>query len=107
RLPLSADEQDAAAIGDRVADRLQSAVQHRHGLRQIDDVDVVAGAEDVLSHLRVPAVGLMAEVNASFQKLAHAVVGPRYSHSPVDPPRTDEPEPLGPSTGRLKARVRV
>jgi hypothetical protein len=83
-LPLGADEQDAAAIGDRVADRLQGAVQHRHGLRQIDDVDVVAGAEDVLSHLRVPTVGLMAKVNASFQKLAHAVVGQRHSHSPVD-----------------------
>jgi hypothetical protein len=33
----------------------------------------------------------MAEVNASFQKLTHAVVGQRHSHSPVDPPRTDEP----------------
>ena len=34
-------------------------------------MDVVAGAEDVLAHLRVPAVGLMAKVNASFQKLTH------------------------------------
>ena len=28
-------------------------------------------AEDVRLHLRVPAMGLVAEVNASFQKLAH------------------------------------
>ena len=66
-LPLGADEQDAAALGDGVADGLERAMQHRHGLGQIDDVDVVAGAEDVLAHPRVPAVGLMAEVHASFQ----------------------------------------
>ena len=36
-------------------------------LGEIDDVDVVAGAEDVIPHLRVPAVGLMAEMYASFQ----------------------------------------
>ena len=53
-------------------------VEHRHGLGEVDDVDVVAGAEDVIAHLRVPAVGLMAEVNASFQKLAHAVIGQRH-----------------------------
>ena len=47
-------------------------MQHRHGLGEIDDVDVVAGAEDVIAHLRVPAVGLMAEMHASFQQLAHA-----------------------------------
>jgi hypothetical protein len=42
-------------------------MQHRHRLREIDDMDVVASAEDVRAHLRVPAVGLMAEVHASFQ----------------------------------------
>ena len=40
-------------------------------------------------------MGLMAEVNASFQQLAHAVVGQRHISSPVDPPRTDEPTPYG------------
>ena len=79
RLPLGADEQDAAAFGDGVAHRLQCAMQHRHGLREIDDVDVVAGAEDVTTHLRVPAVGLMAEVHASFQKLTHRKVRKRHN----------------------------
>ncbi len=77
-LALGADEQDAAALGDGVAHRLERLVQHRHALGEIDDVDVVAGAEDVITHLRVPAVGLMAEVNASFQQLAHAVIGQRH-----------------------------
>ncbi len=74
RLALGADEQHAAALGDGVGDLLQCLVQQRHGLRQVDDVDVVAGAVDVVRHLRVPAVGLVAEVNASFQKLAHGEV---------------------------------
>src|SRR5215470_2638321 len=77
RLALGADEQDASAIGDRVAHRLQRAVQHRHGLGEIDDVDVVAGAEDVFRHLRIPAVGLMAEMHAGFQQLAHGEVRKR------------------------------
>ena len=78
RLALGADEQDTAALGDGVAHRLKRAMQHRHGLGEIDDMNVVAGAEDVIVHLRIPAVGLMAKVHASFQKLTHAVVGQRH-----------------------------
>ena len=78
RLPLGADEQDAPAAGDRVADRLQRPVQHRHRLRKVDDVDVGADAEDVLGHLRIPAMGLMAEMRASLQQLAHRELGKRH-----------------------------
>src|SRR5882672_1123555 len=74
RLALGADEQDAAAFGGGVADSLERTMQHRHGLGEVDDVNVVAGAEDVLTHLRVPTVGLVAEVHASFQKLTHGEV---------------------------------
>ena len=75
RLPLGADEQDTAALGDGIADRLQRAMQQRHGLREIDDVDVVAGAENVIRHLRIPAVRLVAKVNASFEQLTHRKIG--------------------------------
>ncbi len=78
RLAFRADEQDAAALGDRIAHRLQRAVHHRHRLGEIEDVDIVAGPEDVLRHLRIPAVGLMAEVHASFQKLTHRIVRKRH-----------------------------
>ena len=71
RLTLGADEQHAAALGDRVADGLEGAVQHRDGLGEVDDVDVVAGAEDVLTHLRVPAVRLVAKVGAGFEQRTH------------------------------------
>src|ERR1700742_1295133 len=62
RLALCADEEDAAAFGNGVAHGLERAMQHRHGLGQVDDVDVIAGAADVLTPLRVSAGGLIAEV---------------------------------------------
>src|SRR5262249_62372047 len=79
RWALGAAEKNPPAIGDGIAHRLQRAVQHRYRLGEIDDVDVVAGAEDVLRHLRIPAVGLMAEVDASLQQLAHGEVRNRHS----------------------------
>ena len=75
RLPLGADEQDTAALGDGIADRLQRAMQQRHGLGEIDDVDVVAGTENVIRHFRIPAVRLVAKVNASFKQLTHRKIG--------------------------------
>ena len=53
-------------------------MQQRHGLLEIDDVDAVALAEDVRRHLRVPAAGGVAEMNASFQELAHRNVWDRH-----------------------------
>src|ERR1700677_354820 len=78
-LPLGADEQDTAALGDGIADRLQRAMQQRHGLGEIDDVDVVAGTENVIRHFRIPAVRLVAKVNASFKQLTHRKIGKRNS----------------------------
>ena len=74
-LTLGADEQHAAAAGDDVAHRLERAVEHRNGLLQVDDVGVVANPEEVPRHLRVPAPGLMAEVHAGLEKLAHGERG--------------------------------
>src|SRR4051812_13797959 len=75
RLPLGADEQDTAALGNGIADRLQRRVQQRHGLGEIDDVDVVAGTENELRHFRIPAVRLVAKVHASFKQLTHRKIG--------------------------------
>ena len=71
RLALGADEQNTAAAGDDVADRLQTLVQHRLGLFEVDDVDAVADAENVGRHLRVPPPRVMAEMDAGFEQLAH------------------------------------
>jgi hypothetical protein len=41
------------------------------GLFEVDDVDLVAMAEDERGHLGVPETGLVAEMNAGLQHLAH------------------------------------
>ncbi len=78
RLTLGADEQHAAALGNDVTDRLQSRVQHRDGLRQIDDVNTVTFTIDELAHAGVPTLGLVTVVNASFQKLTQRKFGKRH-----------------------------
>jgi hypothetical protein len=56
-------------------------VQHRHGLREVDDMNAVALSEDEGRHFRVPAMGLVAEVNAGLEELAHSEIG--QSHESV------------------------
>src|SRR3546814_19686028 len=68
RLALGADEQHLAAGGDRLAHEIERAGEQRNGLREIDDVDPVAIAENIRLHLGVPAVGLVAEMRSSLEQ---------------------------------------
>ena len=71
RLLLRADEEDRpAALGD-VARELVRLLEELLGLREIDDVDAAALAEDVAAHLGIPATRLVAEVDAGLQQLSH------------------------------------
>ena len=70
-LLLGADEQDRAAVGDGLLDELVGAVDVGQRLLQVDDVDAVALGEDEALHLRVPAAGLVPEVDAALEQLAH------------------------------------
>ena len=74
RLALGADEENAAALGNRVAHENERLVQRRDGLGQVHDVDAGTLAVDVRLHAWVPAVGLVTEVNASFEQLTHCEV---------------------------------
>ena len=90
RRALGADEQHAAALGHGVRHGDERLVEQRNGLREVDDVDAVAAAIDVVPHLRVPAVGLVAEVHASFEQLTHGEIRQCHANTgpfPVDPPR--------------------
>ena len=71
RLALGADKQHQLAFGYLVGDELGRFLEHLQRLLQVDDVNPVALAEDVFLHLRIPAFGLMPEVNASFEQLLH------------------------------------
>ena len=46
-------------------------MQQRHGLAQVQNVNVVACSKDEGFHLWVPAPRVVAEMNAGFKKLAH------------------------------------
>ena len=70
-LLLRADEEDGAAVGDRLLDELVGVVDVRQRLLQVDDVDAVALGHDEALHLRVPATGLVPEVDAALEELAH------------------------------------
>ena len=70
-LLLGADEQDRAAVGDGLLDELVGAVDVGQRLLQVDDVDAVALGEDEALHLRVPATGLVPEVDAALEQLLH------------------------------------
>src|SRR6476620_8965074 len=78
-------------------------MQQRHGLGEVDDVDVVAGTENVIRHFRIPAVRLVAKVNASFKQLTHRKIGKRHSSvlRLVPPETCEQTSLLGPvATGR-------
>jgi hypothetical protein len=71
RLLLRADEEDgAAALGD-AAREVVRLVEQLLRLLQVDDVDAPALVEDEALHLRVPAAGLVAEVDSGLQELLH------------------------------------
>src|SRR5208282_2330042 len=101
-LLLGADEQHRTAGGGEIAREVEGGAKHLHGLLKIDNVNAVAGAKDVLLHLRVPAAGLMAEMNAGLQKLLHADFSHRILLRPPGPTRGD-PEVL---SGRHEVRKR-
>ena len=96
RLPLGADEENTPALRHRLADRVQRRVQHRDGLGQVDDVNAVPVAIDELAHARVPSLGLVAEVNARFEKLTQRKVRQRHElwSFPVSCPRRGHDAPF-------------
>ena len=70
-LLLGADEEDrAAALGD-VPRELVRLLEQLLRLREVDDVDPAALAEDVAAHLGIPATRLVAEVDTGLQQLSH------------------------------------
>jgi hypothetical protein len=63
------------AICGEVADELMRRVEEWDRLLQIEDVNAIALSEDEALHLRVPAIFLVTEVDASFKELLEAYRG--------------------------------
>ena len=71
---LGADEQDLLAQGGHAANLGQRLLKGGHGPFEIDDVNLVSGAENERGHFRIPVPGAMAEVDARGQHVAHTDV---------------------------------
>ena len=67
RLALGADEEHFGADTAETVGVGERPLQHAHRLLEVDDVDAVALAEDIPPHLRVPAAGLVSEVDPRFE----------------------------------------
>jgi hypothetical protein len=71
RLALGTDEENGALVGGEPAHEFQRLQVLFHRLLEVDDVDLVAMAEDVRCHPRVPVAGLMPEVDPGFEHFTH------------------------------------
>ena len=74
-LLLGTHEQNGATVSHGVLDCFVGAVNEAQRLLQVNDVDAIALGEDETLHLGVPTAGLVAEVNAVVEHLAHGYDG--------------------------------
>jgi hypothetical protein len=70
-LLLRPDEEDRPPLAAGIDHELVGFLEEPDGLLKIDDVNPVSGAENVLLHLGIPPLGLVAKMNSSFQQLLH------------------------------------
>ena len=89
RLLLGADEQNDFALARHVLDDFVGFAQLLHGEREVDDVDAVALLKDERLHLRIPATGLVTELDACLKQLAHGDNG--HEKSPFWLPAASHP----------------
>src|SRR5688572_3884726 len=71
-LPLRAYEQNRALVRGELTYELQRVLVERQRLLEIDDMNLVAMAEDERRHLGIPVPGLVAEMDATLQHFTHA-----------------------------------
>ena len=76
-LPLGSHKQHVLALRGHFAYEARGVLEHFQGFLQVDYVDSVAFAEDVFLHLRIPALGLVPEVNTGFEQFLHRYCGRR------------------------------
>ena len=72
RSALGANEHDLIFVFSQPANETQGVIERRYSVLEVDDMNFVARAENVLIHLRVPEASLVAKVRAGLQQLAHA-----------------------------------
>ena len=81
-LAFGAYEQDGLAFGAELGGELEGFSKELERLLKIDDIDSVSFPEDELFHLRVPPLGLVAEVDPRLQQLFHCYRSRRQEDPP-------------------------
>ena len=71
RAALGAHEQDLVVGSGHFFDHIDHLVERRKRVLEVNDVNLVAGTEDVLGHLRVPVTGLVTKVCTCLEQVAH------------------------------------
>ena len=79
RLALGPDKQHQLALGGQLGHELRRLFEHLQRLLQVDDVNAVAFPEDILLHLRIPALRLVSEVDASLEQFLHGDISHSFS----------------------------
>src|SRR5690606_41630391 len=72
RLTLGADEENATLVRCQLTHVFQRIFEHRQGFFQVDDMNLVAVAEDERCHFRVPD-RKSTRLNSSHVKISYAV----------------------------------
>ena len=72
RLLFRAHKEDLAAFAHCIAKEITCCFQLVQGFAQVDNMDAVARVENERLHLRVPTLGLMAEVYSGIQQFLYA-----------------------------------
>jgi hypothetical protein len=102
RLSLSPDKKNIPTVGNDINYDFISRAIEFYRLLEVDDVNSVTSPKDVFFHFRVPAFGLMSEVDTGFQQLAHCyhshvyysfikdvgLTSTFFIHTPTGPPGT-------------------
>src|SRR5690606_9098835 len=68
---LGAYEQYLLLARGEILDLVQRGIHSRYGVFEVDDMNLVAGAEDELLHFRVPVAGLVTEVDTGLEHVFH------------------------------------
>ena len=70
-LGLGGHEEEVLPFGGGLGEEVRRGVPEAEGLLEVDDVDAVAGPEDVLLHLGIPTLGLVSELGTGLEEFLH------------------------------------
>jgi hypothetical protein len=68
---LGANKKNLVLLAGQTVYEIQGIIERWNRVFQVDDMDLVAGAEDVRGHFGVPEASLVTEVSAGLQQLTH------------------------------------